>query len=336
MGLDADLLQGARNAVRVCMNVGPQDRAFIATDEETVEVGRALEQEARAAGAEVAFARLEEFGPRPMLSLPEALKQRIKEFGPSVTFLAVAAKEGELSLRGGFLHLVMGELGIRHAHMPSITARVLREGMRADYREVHRLTQQVYEIARRARTIHVTSPNGTDVVASFDRNLKWVGMGGLYHQPRQWGNLPEGEVFTCPATVEGVVVAEVLGDYFSPRYGVLADPVTFEIAGGRVGRVTSRRQDIESEVSAYLDSSENGRRVGEFAIGTNIGLTALSGVMLQDEKMPGLHVAFGSPYPDLTGADWSANTHIDVIPTRCSIDVDGEALMRDGRFVLAE
>jgi len=334
MELDAELLQGARNAVRVCMNVGPQDRVFITTDEETNDVGRALEQEARAVGAPVDMVRLEEYGSRPMTQLPEALGARMVGFSPTVTFLAVAAKEGELPLRGGFSRLALRDLGVRHAHMPTITAKSMREGMCADYRQVHELTLRVYEIVRRARSIRVTSPNGTDVVAGFDEKLKWIPMGGLYHQQRQWGNLPEGEVFTCPATVDGVVVAEVLGDYFSPRYGVLAEPVRFEIAGGHAERVSCRRVEIETELIAYLDSSENGRRVGEFAIGTNAGLTVLSGLLLQDEKLPGLHIAFGNPYNDMTGADWTARTHIDVIPTRCSIEVDGVPLMRDGRFIL--
>ncbi len=210
----------------------------------------------------------------------------------------------------------------------------MREGMQADYGEVSALTSRVHAIVRGARSIRVTSPNGTDLQAGFDQGLAWIPMAGLYHQPRQWGNLPEGEVFTCPASVDGVMVAEVLGDYFSPRYGVLADPVTFEIAGGSARQVRCRRKDIESELIAYLDSAENGRRVGEFAIGTNIGLSALCGLMLQDEKIPGLHIAFGNPYPKLTGARWTSRTHIDVVATRCNIDVDGVALMRDGRFTL--
>ena len=50
--------------------------------------------------------------------------------------------------------------------------------------------------------------------------------------------------------------------------------------------------------------------------------------------MPGLHVAFGNPYPEHTGADWDANTHIDVIPTCCTIEVDGREIMRDGVFTI--
>jgi leucyl aminopeptidase (aminopeptidase T) len=43
-------------------------------------------------------------------------------------------------------------------------------------------------------------------------------------------------------------------------------------------------------------------RVGEFAIGTNIGVHDVIGNILQDEKIPGIHIAFGNPYGAHTGA----------------------------------
>ena len=139
---------------------------------------------------------------------------------------------------------------------------------------------------------------------------------------------------TSPATLDGTIIADVLGDYFDTKYGILDQPVTFEVRDGLVERVLCKNKDIEEDVWAYLNSSENGRRAGEFAIGTNTALTALMGSMLQDEKMPGVHVAFGSPYPRQTGADWTSKVHVDVIPTRCTIKVDGEVIMVDGQFQL--
>ena len=85
---------------------------------------------------------------------------------------------------------------------------------------------------------------------------------------------------------------------------------------------------------AYLNAEENGSRAGEFAIGTNIGINALCGIMLQDEKIPGLHVGLGYPYGDLTGAAWSCETHVDLVPSACTIFVDGNLLLKDGRFTL--
>lgn len=335
MELDSELLQGARNAVRVCMGVQTNDRVFIITDDETSSVGEALEVEAKAVAAKVECVRLEEFGKRPMTQLPAELASRFKALAPSVTFFAASAKEGEISLRGGVFGL-QRDMKTRHGHMPTVTAQVMRDGMRADYHQVYKLTMQVYELVRNARTIHVTTAAGTDLMAHFDEKLKWAPQGGLYHQPGEWGNLPEGEVFTCPANVEGVVVAYEIGDYFAAKYGVLSEPVTIEIANGSVTQARSKHKELESEFVAYLDAAENGRRVGEFAIGTNIGLSALCGVFLQDEKIPGVHVAFGNPYGHVTGANWSSRNHVDVIPPRCTIEVDGKRLMQDGRFTLPD
>ena len=146
------------------------------------------------------------------------------------------------------------------------------------------------------------------------------------------GNLPEGEVFTAPATVDGVLVCDVLGDYFSERYGVLKHPLVMKIERGFVTDVSSEDTALAQEVREYLFSVPNGNRAGEFAIGTLTSLDHLTGNLLQDEKIPGLHVAFGNPYPQFTGADWDATIHVDVIPTNCTIEVDGEIIMRDGVF----
>jgi len=74
--------------------------------------------------------------------------------------------------------------------------------------------------------------------------------------------------------------------------------------------------------------------VGEFAIGTNIGLTRLIFNLLQDEKFPGIHIAFGSSYPNKTGATWDSRTHVDGVLRRPTIYVDGEAIMTQGTFHL--
>ena len=123
-----------------------------------------------------------------------------------------------------------------------------------------------------------------------------------------------------------------MGDYFSSKYGLLQHPVIFEISGGRVKTIHSDNVALAEEVALYFDSDPNGRRVGEFAIGTNIGLQRLVGNLLQDEKFPGIHIAFGSPLPHITAATWTSRIHVDVIPTQCTIDVESRRLMTDGIF----
>ena len=327
------LERGARNAVETCLAVRSTDRVCVITDEETQVVGDALTRASQQAGAAVETLLLESFGRRPLTSLPDTLRAAIERVDPTCSFYAAAAKKGEISFRIQLLPWLVHTLGVRHGHMPGITPALMTEGMLADYDVVSRVTSRVADIVRPARQIQVRSAKGSDIVAQFSPQLRWVPCPGLYRRQSTWGNLPEGEVFTSPARVDGLLTVDELGDYFSEQYGVLPQPVTFRIEDSIAVEITSENTALANELAGYLDSSENGRRVGEFAIGTNTALTRLVGNLLQDEKYPGVHVAFGNPYPDETGATWRASVHVDTIPTDCDIDVDGRPLMRAGRFI---
>ncbi|HMK39418.1 MAG TPA: aminopeptidase, partial [Bacteroidota bacterium] len=91
---------------------------------------------------------------------------------------------------------------------------------------------------------------------------------------------------------------------------------------------------LEKEFRQYCSTDANSDRVGEFAIGTNTALTHVIGHILQDEKIPGVHIAFGHPYAEHTGADWVSSTHIDVVGTNFDIRVDDRNIMAGGRFLL--
>ncbi len=334
MLIDLALREGAQIATQTCMNINAKDRVYIITDEKTHLIGQALKEESLATGAKVKLIKLEDFHARPLLEMPIGFMDALFKFDPTVTLFAADAQKGELAFRMQItMQMFKKGMKYRHGHLVSITPQLMREGMRADYNKIHDLTMRVYEMVKKAQTITFTSLKGSNVTAQFSPKLKWVPCHGLYHSPGDWGNLPEGEVFTCPQNINGIIVADILGDYFSPKYGVLDTPVTFEVKDGWVKKISCDNKEIEKEVWAYLNSNENGARVGEFAIGTNTALTKLSGVLLQDEKIPGIHIAFGDPGGRATGADWSASTHVDVIPTDCTIALDGVEIMRDGEFV---
>jgi len=333
LSFEERLQLGARNAVR-CMGVSARDRVFILTDVEREGIARRVVAELLACHADVSVRFLEHYGERPLTSFSDELRNELLRIRPTVTYYIATAQPGEIAFRIPLLPFLARELKTRHGHMIGIDEQLMAEGMCADYDEVFTLTNRVYELVRHARRIHVTSAKGSDVTATFHPDWKWVPCHGRYTEQGEWGNLPEGEVFTAPASVDGVLVCEVLGDFFSAKYGVLEHPVTLTVKGGLITDVSCEDGAIAEDVRSYLFSVPNGNRAGEFAIGTLTSLTHLTGNLLQDEKMPGLHVAFGNPYPEFTGADWDAQIHVDVIPTCCTIEVDGREIMRDGRFTI--
>jgi len=209
------------------------------------------------------------------------------------------------------------------------------DGMTVDYDEVYRVTHRVYEIVRQAARIEVATRLGTELSATFSPQRRWIPCDARYWEQGLWGNLPEGEVFTAPLSVDGLLVGEEMGDHFTSRYGLFEEPVRLRLREGRVAAVEMEgHPDIQAEIEAYLAQTPNSNRAGEFAIGTNVGLTRIVGNFLQDEKYPGVHIAFGDPYGEETGADWSAPSHVDVLASRADVWVDGRKIMEDGRFLV--
>ena len=144
-------------------------------------------------------------------------------------------------------------------------------------------------------------------------------------------------MFTAPRDVNGTFVIDgVVGDWLCARYGNLKDsPLTIAIEGSRLVEARSDNARLRDDFWEYTHTDENSDRVGEFAIGTNVGLTGVIGNILQDEKLPGVHIAFGNPYGAHTGATWWSSTHIDVVGTEFDIWVDDEQIMNRGRFLIA-
>jgi aminopeptidase len=251
-----------------------------------------------------------------------------------VSIFAVQAQMNELKSRMQMTDVV-NRRKIRHAHMVNINRQIMLEGMRADFQKVDRISAKVVELVSRAKRIRAKTAAGTDLTAELNSNYRWLKTSGII-SPDKWGNLPGGEVFTTPGEVNGKFVIDgVVGDYLCAKFGDLrANPLTIEVKGNRLVSAKSSNHQLEEDFWRYTHTDENSDRVGEFAIGTNIELKDVIGEILQDEKYPGVHIAFGNPYGAHTGAEWYSSTHIDVVGRKFDIWVDEQQIMRNGQFLI--
>lgn len=326
----SELMPGAKNAVEVCLGVRAGEKVVVIADEVSRSVAASLEQALEEQGARFTGLLLEDFGPRPMTGAPEPVLEALEK--TDVGVLCMTPQRGELGARMAIVRVVE-KRQIRYAHMVGVTPEIMQQGMRADYRKVDELSDRLRDRMRRAETLTVKTKAGTSFSAHFDRHLDWVKTSGLI-SPRYWSNLPAGEVFTTPATVDGTFVCDATaGDYFNGKYGDLqTTPLVMEVAGGRLVHVECPRKDLEEEFWKYCHTDENSDRVGELAFGTNLGLSRMIGILLQDEKFPGVHIAFGDPYGSQTHADWKSRTHVDVLTRNCDVWIDSDQVIEKGRY----
>ena len=332
ISFDADFAPGAYNAVNVCLRVQPHEQVCVITDVATQQIAAAIVSELEKVGAPYHAWLLEELAKRPLTDLPREILADLE--ASQVSIFAVQAQTHELRSRIQMTDVV-NRRKIRHAHMVNINRQIMLEGMRADFQRVDRLSQKIVEMVRKASKIRATTAAGTDLTADLNPNYKWLKTSGII-SPEKWGNLPGGEIFTTPGEVNGTFVIDgVVGDYLCAKFGSLSEnPLTVRIKGNRLTEAQSDNRELETDFWKYTHTDPNSDRVGEFAIGTNIDLKDVIGQILQDEKYPGVHIAFGNPYGAHTGAEWDSTTHIDVVGRKFNIWVDDQPIMREGKFLV--
>jgi leucyl aminopeptidase (aminopeptidase T) len=332
MAFDPELTPGARNAVNVCLRIQPSEKVTVITDQACSEIAASIVHEIDVLGAPYRVFVLEEIATRPMADMPQIILDDMES--SDVSIYAVQAQMNELRTRMQMTDVV-NRRKMRHAHMVNIEKRIMLEGMRADFIKVDELSKKVWEIASAAHTVRAKTAAGTDVTAALNKDYKWIKTSGII-SVNKWGNLPGGEVFTTPGEVNGTFVIDgVVGDYLCAKYGDLREsPLTIRVDQNRIVKAQSSNQELEEEFWKYTHTDENSDRVGEFAIGTNIGLRGVIGNILQDEKLPGIHMAFGNPYGAHTGADWWSGTHIDVVGRDFDIWADDRQIMSSGKFLI--
>ena len=328
----SDLLPGAHNAVETCLSIRRGEHVALIADEASREVAASLEQALADAGADTRYLLIESVSPRPMTTAPREILDALNQADAGI--LCVQPQEGELPARMAIVGVVERRR-IRYAHMVGVTPQIMREGMRADYRQVDRLSQQLCQRMQDARSLTVRSAGGTNFTATFDPALVWVKTSGIINT-RYWSNLPAGEVFTTPASVDGTFVCDgTAGDYFNAKYGILdRTPLVLEIRAGHLVSARCDNTELERDFWAYCHTDPNSDRVGELAFGTNLGLRKMIGILLQDEKVPGVHIAFGDPYGSQTHADWKSKTHVDVLTCGCDAWIDDEQVIARGEYLL--
>lgn len=332
---------GAEQAVKNCVRVQPGESVVIITDLSAKHIAAEIEKFAgEISPGNIKSFVMEDFGERPddgsnPLDFPEVIGQAMA--GADVSFYSASGKKGELqSFRIPMIGYIEKNEKLRHAHMPGINDELMCTGMSVDYAAVQDMSHKIHDIVKTASKIAVTTPAGTDFTAEFNLDWRWKVSDGLITSV-DWSNLPDGEVFTCVKNIpEGIIVVDgVLGDYFSEAYGLLEKtPLTLEIKDSRVVNLTCENGDLAREFGEYMKQDENANRIGEFAIGTNIGLEKLVGNLLQDEKFPGIHVAVGHGYPEKTGSDWESKAHCDAVLRKTTIIVEGRTIMKDGTFTI--
>ena len=333
--------KGAKVVVNTCMNIKADEKVVIVTDSQTMNIGKSIREAAFSKTRDIRFFNLDIYGDRPLDRLPDRIEKEARE--ATATFFAARSIKGELeTVRRPIINA--GVSGGRHAHMIGLTEEVMSKAIDVDYGKVAEVTEKIYDVAKGTEEIRVNSKNGTDFIAEVGK-YRWVPSKGVCNkeirQAGEWLNLPDGEVYTTPAEIEGTAVIDgTIGDYFTEEFGlseIRKNPLTLEIEQKdkpTIVDVESDNIDLQKEFKEYISNHECSRWIGQIGFGTNVFIEELIGKILVDRKSPNTHLTAGNPNPNLTYADWTCPEAADLLIPDCDVWFDDEKVMENGEYVI--
>lgn len=315
------LKQGAKTVVLQCLDISQDEEVLVLNDGNDQELLDALITVLNEEEFDYRYLEYEEpgnHGEEP----PEDVAEEMKRFD---VFIAPTKK----SISHTEARVKACESGARGATLPGITKQIWNTSLQADYREVGRITDEVYKLLQGTEEVRITTPSGTDL--SFKVDIDYFHKDtGIIHEEGGFGNLPAGEVDGATVEAEGTLVIDHL-------------PYAEDSEGVRVEIKDNRAVAVESEEANPLEQKfsevENARNVAEFGFGTNPE-AELIGNILQDEKVLGtVHIAFGdnSSYVSETDERRSvSDIHWDTVCKQPTVWFDDRKVLEEGEPVFRQ
>ncbi|MHA1914128.1 MAG: aminopeptidase [Promethearchaeota archaeon] len=138
-------------------------------------------------------------------------------------------------------------------------------------------------------------------------------------------NLPDGEIFASP--IEDSVNGKIRFTYPGIYIGNEIENIYLEFKEGKVIKATASKGE---HLLKELLKIENAEILGEFAIGTNYGITKFTKNMLFDEKMGGtLHCALGAGLEE-SGSKNNSAIHWDILK---DMTQQGSKILADNKII---
>ncbi len=326
----SNLKRGAKNAILSCLSVTPDDVATLICDEASLTVAAALLEQLSQAGAKTKVFIMERRTLRPAVDLPPEIARALS--GSTVSIYTLRPMEGEYTHRKEIIGMV-GPNKLRHAHMIGISEDSMLQGMLSDYRLMSKLNEVMVEKLRNARSLRVTCPKGTDVNVTLDLAEKIESAAGII-EPGSWENLPSGEIYTCPRSVDGVYICDGIPPTEDEvdRFELGQKPLRIELSGGRVTNISGGPGSLANKVLAAVRSGTNVDRIGMLGIGTNYDLLMPIGDRVQDQFVPGAYFSMGRPAA-VEATSWTSSQQLTFSARKTSLEIDGKIIINNGRYV---
>lgn len=321
------LLPLAERLVVDCLAARPGETFLIVTDTRTSPaIAAALWEQALAVGCE----------PTSLVIAPRA---RSGENPPAQAAAAMNAADIIVAAASTSLYHTQAKAEAQRAgargllNAPYLAEAWLNGAMTADFRSIRPMAERLRDLLMTGQQIRLTTPAGTDLVASIAgrRPVGWLT--AICHERGQISALPGGEVSLPP--VEGTAQGRVVIEWVMSDLGRLVQPLELVVERGHVLEVRGGDPGPAERLRDVLRSVPNATNLAEIGIGLNPQARLTDHITETKKRLGTAHVAVGDNARDYGGSVECA-VHLDGMLLDVTIELDGVTLVQGGRPVFYE
>ena len=317
--IGSELDRAVNSLVRDCLDMNPGEEMLVICNPSTEELGALLRIHAQGEGGEATLAVISErdsHAAEPPRAVAAAMLAVDIIAAPTIQSISHTEARRAAS-----------EAGVRVASMPGVTGEMLARVMSADLNLLRKRGAALSRALGAGSEARITCANGSDLRLGLEERSAIVDAGALSTRGA-FGNIPCGEAFIAP--VEGTAEGKLVVDGSIAAIGEVNEPVELTVKGGHL--VGAGGRDGERLLGLLTEHGPDGTNVAELGIGTNEA-AELSGNILEDEKILGsAHVAFGASAA--IGGTVQVPVHLDCVVMKPTLELDGEAIVRDGELLI--
>lgn len=318
-----EAMRGAKILVDRCLNLRKGEEFLVVTDTNKLAVaqliaGAAVEREAKVSIAVMAPL------PAPGMEPPKAIAAAMKASDAIVmatTFTITQSRAREEAQDQGARILSQG--GIDESFLAS-------DYYQVDYVKQKPVVDKMAAIMSKAKTAKLTTRLGTNLEMRLGGREAYS-WNNVCHERGTLGSPPDTEACIAPLedTASGTLIVD--GSTTLSELGILSEPIHVKVEKGTAVEIKGglQAQRLKNKLDSYNDP--NVFRIGELGVGLNPNATKIVGIPLVDEGAIGTaHLALGQ---NITyRGKIVAKTHIDLIVTVVTLELDGTAVLKDGKL----
>jgi 2,5-dihydroxypyridine 5,6-dioxygenase len=323
-----DIFKGASRLVRECGDVAKDEKVLIVTDTHSIKYGQVTMAAVAEITDQVAMVVLKTHGRLHGQNPPEPVSAAMKS--SNVVFMIT-----EWSLAHCQARHDASKSGARMLSTAQpddeLFARTIPE---SPFAEMKPVVQKVNELLSEANEAHVTTKLGTDLWIDL-RGVKNIDLehGYCLRKPEYAANFAGPPVIESNiAPVEYRTHGTLVVDACQAALGILHQPITLRIEKGKVVKFEGGNEARQLEEILARVGDPGIYFVAELGIGLS-PIAKLRGRFYEDESIYGTaHIGLGNNASTM-GGNLKVNGHMDHIFWRPTINLDGKAMMEEGRLV---